>query len=66
MHIRDKKRTKKVLFLAAFFPIEIGTLSRIISLKHAEFLALAGIVGLEQRRMVRVFQLRNEALNEER
>ncbi len=30
-------------FLAAFFPIEIGTLFPIISLKHVEFLALAGI-----------------------
>ena len=39
----NKKMTKKALFLAAFFTIEIGTLSLIISLKCAEFLALAGI-----------------------
>jgi hypothetical protein len=39
----QQKMTKKALFLAAFFPIEIGTLSPIISLKHAKFLALAGI-----------------------
>ena len=32
---------KKQLFLAALFHIEIGTLSLINSLKHAEFLALA-------------------------
>ncbi|MFB0553795.1 MAG: hypothetical protein ACETWQ_10830 [Phycisphaerae bacterium] len=39
----NKKMAKKQLFLAALFPIEIRTLSLIISLKHADFLALAGI-----------------------
>jgi len=36
--------TKKVLFLAAPFPIEIRTLSRIISLKYADFLMFMGSV----------------------
>jgi len=34
--------TKKATFLAAFFPIEIVTISPIISLKDAEFLELMG------------------------
>jgi len=38
----NKKMTKNALFLPTFFPIEIGTLSFIISLKCAEFLALTG------------------------
>ena len=41
-NIVNKKMPKKKLFLVTFFPIEIGTLSPIISLKHAEFLALMG------------------------
>ncbi len=40
MQKRDKKTAKKALFLAALFPIEIRTLSRIISLKCADFLEL--------------------------
>jgi hypothetical protein len=39
----QKEMTIKAPFGVAFFPIEIGTLSPIISLKHAELLALAGI-----------------------
>ena len=55
MHKRDKKTGKKELFLAALFPIEIRTISPIISIKYADFLVLtpvygvrgqAGIVGL--------------------
>ncbi len=42
----NKKMTKNELFLAAFFPIEIGNLSSIISLKNAEFLTLAGSADL--------------------
>jgi|GEM_PF-7113174 len=38
--------TKKVLFWAALFPIEIRTLSRIISLKCADFLALTPVYGV--------------------
>jgi len=34
--------SQKVLFLAALFPIEIRTLSPIISLKHVDFLVLIG------------------------
>ena len=37
MHKRDKKTAKKHLFLAALFPIEMRTISRIIFLKCAEF-----------------------------
>ncbi len=33
---------KKALFLVILFPIEIRTLAHIISLKHADFLALIG------------------------
>ena len=43
-NIVNKKMVKKQLFLAVLFPIEIGTLSRIISLKLVELLALTGIV----------------------
>jgi len=39
----NKKTAKKHLFLAALFPIEIRTLSPIISLKCAEFVALMGM-----------------------
>ncbi len=39
-------KTKRGFFLAVLFPIEIRTLARIIFLMRAEFLALAGIVGL--------------------
>ena len=46
MHKRDKKMIKKVLFWAALFPIEIRTISPIISLKCAELLVLAPIAGL--------------------
>jgi len=38
--------TKKELFLAALFPIEIRTISPIISLKCADFLVLTGIAVL--------------------
>ena len=38
--------TKKALFLANLFNIEIGTLSPIISLKRAEFIVLTGITVL--------------------
>jgi len=39
------KTAKNALFLVILFPIEIRTISRVISLKRAELLALAGIVG---------------------
>jgi len=42
----QQKNDLKTLFWFTFFPIEIGTLSPIISLKYAEFLDLAGIVVL--------------------
>ena len=41
----NKKTAKKSAFLAALFPIEIRTLSRIISLKFADFLVLTGIAA---------------------
>ena len=43
MHKRDKKTAKKAPFFGHPFSIEIRTLSPIISLKHAEFLALPKI-----------------------
>ncbi len=43
---KGQKKAKKAPFLAALFSIEIRTISPIISLKCAEFLALAGIVVL--------------------
>jgi len=51
MHKRDKETAKKALFLAALFPIEIRTLSRIISLKCAEFIELWGmwVLGIVNR-----------------
>jgi hypothetical protein len=45
MHKKGQKNGKKALFLVILFPIEIGTISPIISLKCADFLALMGIVG---------------------
>ncbi len=45
MHKRDKKTAKKALFWAALFPIEIRTLSPIISLKCADFLVLTPACG---------------------
>jgi len=41
MQKRDKKTAKKVLF-----PIEIRTISPIISIKCTELISLAGIAGL--------------------
>ncbi len=41
----NKKMNKKQLFLAALFPIEIRTLSHIISLKFADYLMLTGIAA---------------------
>jgi len=38
----QKKTARKAPFLVILFPIEIRTLSPIISLKYAEFLALMG------------------------
>ena len=42
----NKKTNKKALFFGYPFSIEIRTISTIISLKCADFLALAGIVVL--------------------
>ena len=42
----EEKTAKNELFLVISFHIEIRTLSRIISLKHADFLVLTGIVVL--------------------
>jgi len=43
-NIVNKKNPKITKILATFFSIEIGTISPIIPLKCAEFLALMGIV----------------------
>jgi len=45
-HKGTRLKTLAVGALGALFPIEIRTLSPIISLKHEEFLALWEIVGL--------------------
>ena len=51
-HVNNRRRKTEIVFddkvdfLAVLFPIEIRTLSRIISLKCADFLVLIGIAGL--------------------